>query len=218
MIKIKVKTLFVISFLLMILLPQNLDAEFYVIKDYPQKIDKIIAMQDKPSPKQQQSDGIFAADVVCSNDFVLVLKLSAREKVVCVSSQTAEKLAERKWGVMRADKTVLGGTSVECRNYFEISYDTIDNFRESEVIKQIRMTLLEFYEEERDRATLIGKLWLSEPYEKTLWGTIAVTSQTSENVTGFIDNSCYTDVNRIIIDLKELEHVKNVKASLQENL
>ncbi len=43
---------------------QKSDAEPYIDFEYPERIDAIIAMQEKPSPKQQLSDRIFAADVM----------------------------------------------------------------------------------------------------------------------------------------------------------
>ena len=196
----------------------NSFAEVYFDKDYPKKIDTILAMQDKPSPRQQLSDGIFAADVVCSNDFVLVLKLSGNYDVACVSSPTADKLVERKWGLLRTDKTILGGTSVGCRDYFEIFYDKAENYRESQIIKQIRMTLSEFYEAAHDRATLAQKMMISEPYEKALWDRIGVYGFNTDESVRISINNCFSvnANNEILNDLKDLEHVKDAKASSRE--
>jgi len=160
-------------------------------------IDTIIAMDEKPSPRQQLFDGVFAADVICSNDFVLVLKLSANYKVACVSFHTADKLVEREWGLIRTDKTILGGTSVGCSDYFEIFYDSTVNFRESQLLKQMRMTLSEFNN------------------EITLWSIIQVSSPNNEGIVEITTNgfNCLGDSTKILHDLKELEHVIDAKNS-----
>ncbi|WP_048097401.1 hypothetical protein [Candidatus Nitrosopumilus salaria] len=179
---------------------QNLFAEPYMDTDYSKRIEIITALQEKPSPKQQLSDRIFAADIVCSNDFVLVLKLSAIDKVACVSIPTAEKLVERNWGIIRTDNVIIGGTFGECKQTFEIFFDKGTDFRKSQLIKHMRISLSEFSN------------------EKALWGPISISSQSNEEVWISIDSCFYSEneLSKILNDFKELDYVKDAKVEIKE--
>jgi hypothetical protein len=52
----------------------------------------------KPSPKDQIENGILPQDVVCSDNLVLIKKIS-KDTVACVRPITVEKLVQRGWGV-----------------------------------------------------------------------------------------------------------------------
>jgi hypothetical protein len=56
------------------------------------------------SPRQQMASGISSENVVCSDDMVLIKKLSTNS-VACVKPQTAQKLVEREWGTILLNNT-----------------------------------------------------------------------------------------------------------------
>jgi len=117
-----------------------------------EKVDSIISMQEKPSPKEQRKIGILYHTVMCNNDFVLLLKWTSN-KSACVSPQTAEKLIERNWGVYAKDVSVVnfgddprefpfsgGPTSIS----FE--YD-VSKYDETKLFKKIREKFSEHFKE-----------------------------------------------------------------------
>jgi len=144
-----------LSIILVFLLPQNVEAipppppeAYEKHRDY---VDSIISMQEKPPIKEQMKNLIPAYNVMCNNDFVLLLKWTSN-KSACVSPQTAEKLIERNWGVYRKDVHDLGfggdpytyfvggGTTIS----FE--YD-VSKYDETKLFKKIRIKLSEYLKE-----------------------------------------------------------------------
>jgi len=110
-------------------------------KEYQKQLTELKESIDKPTPRQQIANGIRYLDVVCSNDFVVLLKWSGNSSA-CVKPQSVEKLIERGWGIPK-DQTVFLGQLSECETMFTIHYDDPSQYKESKIIKTIRDALSE---------------------------------------------------------------------------
>jgi len=143
------------SILLMFLLPQNIEAAPPPVDVYEKHrgyVDSIISMQEKPTLKEQMKNAIPAHSVMCNNDFVLLLKWTSN-KSACVSSQTAEKLVERNWGIYRKDVSVFSFGDdpytffVGAPTTISFEYDDDNKHIETKLIKKIREKLSEHLKE-----------------------------------------------------------------------
>ena len=110
-------------------------------KEYQKQLKELQESIDKPSPRQQIASGIRYIDVVCDNDFVLLFKWSGNSQA-CVKPQSAEKLVERGWGVLK-DQTIFFGLMSQCKTDFIIHYNDPSQYKESKIIKTIRDALSE---------------------------------------------------------------------------
>jgi len=108
-------------------------------QDYQKKLKELQEFTDKPSPKQQMASGIEYVDVMCSDNFVVMLKWSANT-LACVKIHNAEKITERGWGIPK-DQTVFPGRSSDCWTDFTIHYQDISKYNEFKLIKTIRDAL-----------------------------------------------------------------------------
>lgn len=122
------------------------------LKKYETKIDE--AIKEKLSPKQQIEIGIHMRDIVCFNEYVQIMKLSASQSVACVKTDTAKELVQRGWGMALTEELKLGtGNSSGCWfdwtvDFSEPIYDEIDKRSiESKIIRTVRISLSEFYPE-----------------------------------------------------------------------
>ena len=153
--KTEIGILFGVSILLMFFLPQNVESLPPPMSDAIERhrayVDSIISMQEKPPIKEQMKNLIPAYNVMCNNDFMLLLKWTS-DRSACVSPQTAEKLVERNWGVYRKDVHdvgygedpytyfVGGGTTISFK------YD-VSKYDETKLFKKIRIKLSEYLKE-----------------------------------------------------------------------
>jgi len=115
------------------------------------EVNSIISMQEKPPIKEQMKNWIPSYNVMCNNDFVLLLKWTSN-KSACVSPQTAEKLVERNWGVYRKDVHDLGYGEdpytffVGGATTISFEYD-VSKYDETKLFKKIREKLSEHLKE-----------------------------------------------------------------------
>lgn len=127
-----------------ILLSQTLMAEpitdSELIKQY--KITLENAYEKKLNPKKQLNYGIKTTDVVCFDDKIPVLKLTAESFVTCVEPITATKLVERNWGLIHKLNPHEGTSGSECSNYWTIYYT--DSPSKSIFIKTLRIITNKF--------------------------------------------------------------------------
>jgi hypothetical protein len=122
------------------------------MKTYKTKIAQ--AMDGSLSPKKQIEIGIHMRDIICTNDKILIMKLSASDSVSCVRVKTAQTLVERDWGILLTEKLPLGsGDSSGCWISWTIQHDIqSDNEQEifrlnSQLIRTMRTILPQFQQE-----------------------------------------------------------------------
>src|SRR5437899_443591 len=97
--------LWITGFLILSLLFQNIaimaQTENFtgITRNLPEEITRyeVKPSSQVPSPLKQVETGIKSLAVECSDNFVFMQKFE-NSKPACVSLQTAQKLAERKWG------------------------------------------------------------------------------------------------------------------------
>ena len=160
----------------MFLLSQNIQALPPPTADVYEKhrdyVDSIILMQEKPAIKEQMKNGIPAHSVMCNNDFVLLLKWTSN-KSACVSSQTAEDLIERNWGVYRENVNVLGFDDNDPYKFFGvmggssfISFEYNDSeYSETKFIKKIREKFSEHLNESGWSGNHWAYMWIDKESE-----------------------------------------------------
>jgi len=108
-------------------------------KQYQMKLMAIENTTVKPHPHQQIQNGITYSDVICSDNFVLILKWDGNISA-CVNPKTAVKLENLDWGIQRQRVTAIDAL-YPCFGTFRIHYDDMKKFSESSIIKSIRKSL-----------------------------------------------------------------------------
>lgn len=113
------------TLLIFILSSQTLMAEpitdLELIKQY--KITLEHAYNEKLNPKKQLANNIKTTDVMCFDNHLPILKLTAENSIACVNPITATKLVERNWGLTHKSNPYEGTSGSECVNYWLIYHD-----------------------------------------------------------------------------------------------
>jgi len=108
--------------------------------EYQAKLQNIHSMITKPSVKEQIKNGIFAEDVDCNGDKVLVLKWDETSSA-CVNINTAKQLTEHGWGIVREQAVVP--SHFGCGDYINISYNNTEHDHRK-IVKVIRDTIRQY--------------------------------------------------------------------------
>lgn len=111
------------------------------IQEYKVKLKQVT--NEKIPPKKQLEIGIQMFDIVCFNETIPVLKLSAN-MVSCLTPHTAEKLMDRQWGLVKS-KELLYGPDYDCSTGWSITYDDVKPSN-STIIKALRNEIKKFSE------------------------------------------------------------------------
>jgi len=102
------------------------------------KIEEIKSLEIKPSPRRQIEIGIHPHQVFCNEGKILVLKWNDNTSA-CVYQQTAERLVDLGWGIVKNDDVFVGDT--ECGSDFKVELQEVDQINKKKIIKSIRNVL-----------------------------------------------------------------------------
>lgn len=116
------------------------------MKTYQPILDRV--HNERLSPQKQLEIGILMRDVVCfDEDHVQILKISSLNQVSCVTMQTAQKLADRGWGMTHRDDPNTGKGGSECVSWWIMYHDGSNIPSVPQLIKTFRLTVNEFSNE-----------------------------------------------------------------------
>jgi len=100
------------------------------------------------SPQKQLEIGILVRDVVCFDDGkIQILKIASFNQVSCVTTETAQKLVDRGWGLMHRTDPSVGKGGSECTNWWIIHHNGSSKPSVSKLLKMLRLTTNEFSNE-----------------------------------------------------------------------
>lgn len=117
-----------------------MDVSFGILPpEHQNKIEEIKLLETKPSPKKQVEIGINPHQVFCNEGKILILKWNDNTSA-CVKQQTAAKLVEYGWGIIKNADVYVGDT--ECGTDFNIELQEIDNINKKKIIKSVRNALM----------------------------------------------------------------------------
>ena len=172
---------------------QNTKAQQTEFQNYQEKLMHIQQMAIKPSVKEQMKEGIFAEDVMCNGNKVLVLKWT-EDSSACVTKYMAKHLVERGWGITREQAVV--GSRWGCAEYTQIYYNNVEHDH-SKIIQTIRNTVKQFM------------------HDDNVWTPISIVHHENNDFIGsgrVISDSKLSD--EISDALKMIRHVSNVTSDI----
>ena len=170
------------------LLPPDQFEEWY----YP-KLDRV--HQENLPPTKQIEIGIFDVDIVCHENKVRVLKISAEKYIACVFPETTISLVQRGWGLANTDNEPYANYgSNDCASWWEIHHDDKNVPSMSKIIKTFRQTIDEF------------------SVTSVVWASVSLIDH-KDNVFRFLSDNSFDDQHRNLIldNFSTVEHVKNVE-------
>lgn len=116
------------------------------MKTYQPILDRVYS--ERLPPQKQLEIGILMRDVICFDDGkIQILKMASFNQVSCVATETAQKLADRSWGLMHRDDPSVGKGGSECTNWWTIHHDETSKPSIPKLVKTLRLTANEFADE-----------------------------------------------------------------------
>lgn len=181
---------FGISFLLIPADAEPISQEEF-LKTYQPILDRI--QNEKLPPQKQLKLGILMRDVICPDDKVQILKIASSNQVSCVSSDTAQNLLKRGWGLVHRDDPNTGKGGSECTNLWVIHHDGSNKPSISKLQQTLRLTVNEFSN------------------EYVVWSPITIVDAVGKTMTLQSHGSFYPEQESTILEnLSKVENVLNV--------
>ena len=162
------------------------------MKTYQPKLDRV---QDENLPPIKQSEiGILFNDIFCHENKIHVLKLTGENYIACATPESAQKLADRGWGLLHREDPYKGMRGAECINWWTIHHNNDEIPLKSSLIKTIRETTNGFAN------------------ESVVWKPVKLVEQKGNTITissygGFHEEH----IDQVAENLLDIKHVTNVE-------
>ena len=160
---------------------------------YQPKLDRV--NEENLPPAKQIEIGIQDVDIVCHDNKIRILKVSAENHIACATPETAAKLVQRGWGLVNSDDEPYANIySNSCGSVWEIHHRDGNVPSISKIIQTYRQTIDEFSS------------------TSVVWASVRVVDH-NDNILKIISGNAFRDeyVTIILDSLSEIEHVSDVE-------